>query len=123
MMKRVLVVDDSASETLDLSLMLNRNGYEVMLAESGEEGLKLAKEEMPDLVLMDIVMSGINGFQATRKLTKDPETNDIPVIMVTIKNQESDREWSKMQGASGFLVKPVPEAELINMIETVLDNA
>lgn len=119
-MKRVLVVDDSATETHHMSNILNRHGYEVMSADTGEAGVELAKKQPPDLVLMDIVMPGINGFQATRQLNKSPETKGIPVIMVTTKNQDSDREWSRKQGARGYLVKPVPENDLINTIETVL---
>lgn len=119
-MKRVLVVDDSATETFQLSNILSKYGYEVVSADTGEEGVEMAKKESPDLVLMDIVMPGINGFQATRQLTRDPDTKGIPVIMVTTKNQDSDREWSRKQGARGYLVKPVPERELISTIETVL---
>ena len=119
-MKKVLVVDDSATETYELSNILSKYGYEVYSAETGEAGVALARQSPPDLVLMDIVMPGINGFQATRQLTRDPATRGIPVIMVTTKNQESDREWSRKQGARGYLVKPVPEKELINTIETVL---
>ena len=119
-MKRVLVVDDSATETHQLSSMLSKHGYEVVSAETGEAGVALADKECPDLVLMDIVMPGINGFQATRQLHRNPRTSDITVIMVTTKNQDSDREWSRKQGARGYLVKPVPERELINTIETVL---
>ena len=119
-MKRVLVVDDSATETHQLSNILSKYGYEVVSAETGEAGVEMADKECPDLVLMDIVMPGINGFQATRQLHRNPRTSEIPVIMVTTKNQDSDREWSRRQGARGYLVKPVPERELINTIETVL---
>jgi twitching motility two-component system response regulator PilH len=119
-MKRVLVVDDSATETHQLVNILNKYGYEVVLADTGEAGVEIAGKESPDLVLMDIVMPGINGFQATRQLHRNPNTSDIPVIIVTTKNQDSDREWSRKQGARGYLVKPVPERELINTIEAVL---
>lgn len=119
-MKRVLVVDDSTTETHHISNILNKHGYEVVAAETGEAGVEIAKKESPDLVLMDIVMPGINGFQATRQLHRDPQTKSIPVVMVTTKNQDSDREWSRKQGAKGYLVKPVPEKDLINTIETIL---
>jgi twitching motility two-component system response regulator PilH len=119
-MKRVLVVDDSATEQYQMQSILSKHGYEVVSAETGEIGVEMAKEQTPDLVLMDIVMPGINGFQATRQLNRLPETKTIPVIMVTTKNQDSDREWSRKQGAKGYLVKPVPEKELIQTIETVL---
>lgn len=119
-MKRVLVVDDSTTETYLISSILSKHGYEVVSADTGERGVAIAKTESPDLVLMDIVMPGINGFQATRQLTRDPRTKSIPVVIVTTKNQDSDREWSRKQGAKGYLVKPVPEKELINTIETIL---
>jgi twitching motility two-component system response regulator PilH len=119
-MKKVLVVDDCATETHEISRILKKYGYDVFFAETGEAGVELADKESPDLVLMDIVMPGINGFQATRQLNRNPRTSSIPVIMVTTKNQASDREWSLKQGAKGYLVKPVPEKELINTIETVL---
>jgi len=119
-MKRVLVVDDSTTETYHISNILNKYGYEVVSADTGEQGVEKARTESPDLVLMDIVMPGINGFQATRQLHRDPQTKSIPVVMVTTKNQDSDREWSRKQGAKGYLVKPVPEKELINTIETIL---
>lgn len=120
-MKRVLVVDDSPTEAYQISNILNKHGYEVVAAESGEAAVELANEHTPDLVLMDIVMPGINGFQATRQLTRNPKTSDIPVIMVTTKNQPSDREWSRKQGARGYLVKPVPEKDLIETISNVLE--
>jgi twitching motility two-component system response regulator PilH len=120
-MKRVLVVDDSPTEAYQISNILNKHGYEVVAAESGEAAVELANEQIPDLVLMDIVMPGINGFQATRALTRNPKTREIPVIMVTTKNQPSDREWSRKQGARGYLVKPVPEKDLIDTIANVLD--
>lgn len=119
-MTRVLVVDDSPTETYKLTNILNKHGYEVIAAESGEEGVEIAKQECPDVVLMDIVMPGLNGFQATRQLSKDSKTSHIPVIMVTTKNQETDRVWSERQGAKGYLVKPVSENILIEAIKKVL---
>jgi twitching motility two-component system response regulator PilH len=119
-MKRVLVIDDSSTETHHISNILSKHGYEVVAAETGESGVEMARRHAPDLVLMDIVMPGINGFQATRQLHRDNATSDIPVIIVSMKNQESDREWSRKQGARGYLVKPVPEEELIGTIEKVL---
>ncbi len=121
-MKRVLVIDDSPTEAYQLSNILNKHGYEVVAAETGEIGVEMADSQAPDLVLMDIVMPGINGFQATRQLSRNPRTSGIPVIMVTTKNQPSDREWSRKQGARGYLVKPVPEKDLISTIETVLSD-
>lgn len=122
-MARVLIVDDSPTETYKMTDILSRHGYDVIAAESGEEGVAMAKKELPDLVLMDIVMPGINGFQATRQLTKNASTANIPVIIVTTKDQETDRLWGKRQGAKGYLAKPVDEKLLIKTIEEALAAA
>ncbi len=119
-MARILVVDDSPTETQAFRTMLEKNGHEVLSAENGADGVALARQEKPDVILMDIVMPGLNGFQATRQLTKDPSTQHIPVIIVTTKDQETDRVWGKRQGASGYLVKPVPEATLLSEIASVM---
>ncbi len=119
-MARVLIVDDSPTETYKMTDILSRNGYEVLAAESGEEGVELAKRELPDIVLMDIVMPGINGFQATRQLTKNASTSNIPIIIITTKDQETDKMWGKRQGAKGYLTKPVNEKLLIQTIEAAL---
>lgn len=119
-MARILVVDDSPTETEAFRSMLEKNGHEVLTAENGADGVALARQEKPDVVLMDIVMPGLNGFQATRQLTKDPETQHIPVIIVTTKDQETDRVWGKRQGASGYLVKPVSEGTLLSEIKSVM---
>lgn len=116
-MAKVLVVDDSQTEVFKLKEMLEKNGHCVLTAESGEEGVKVAKDEQPDVVLMDIVMPGLNGFQATRQLTKASDTAHIPVIMVTMKNQETDRVWGSRQGARAYLIKPVVEKDLVQAIE------
>jgi twitching motility two-component system response regulator PilH len=114
--KRVLVVDDSPTERFFLSDLLRKNGYEVLTAENGEQGVALAKSEKPDLVLMDVVMPGLNGFQATRQLSRDPETQKIPVIMCTTKDQETDRVWGMRQGAVEYVVKPVVAEALLGKI-------
>jgi twitching motility two-component system response regulator PilH len=119
-MARVLVVDDSPTETQAFKTMLEQHGHEVLNAENGADGVALARQELPDVVLMDIVMPGLNGFQATRQLTKDPDTKHIPVIIVTTKDQETDRVWGKRQGASGYLVKPVPAPRLMEEIASVM---
>jgi len=121
-MARILVVDDSPTETEVFRSMLEKNGHEVLTAENGADGVALAKQEKPDVVLMDIVMPGLNGFQATRQLTKDAETAHIPVVIVTTKDQETDRVWGKRQGASGYLVKPVAENILLSEINSVMAN-
>ena len=92
----------------------------MLVADSGETGVNLARKEMPDVVLMDIVMPGMNGFQATRQLTKTKETSHIPVIIVTTKDQETDRMWGARQGAKAYLTKPVTEKQLLSAIEQVV---
>lgn len=119
-MAHILIVDDSPTELHVLKGMLEKNGFEASSAENGEEGIAKAKEIKPDLVLMDVVMPGLNGFQATRKLSKDPETSAIPVIIVTTKDQETDRVWGMRQGAKEYVVKPVAEADLIAKIKSAL---
>jgi twitching motility two-component system response regulator PilH len=89
---------------------------------NAEEGLIKAREEKPDLILMDVVMPGMNGFQATRRLTKDPKTAAIPVIMITAKDQETDRIWGLRQGARDYVIKPVDETELMDKITALLQN-
>ncbi|MEK9713587.1 MAG: twitching motility response regulator PilH [Thalassolituus sp.] len=121
-MARILVVDDSPTETEAFRSVLERNGHEVLNAENGADGVAVARQELPDLVLMDIVMPGLNGFQATRQLTRSPETKNIPVVIVTTKDQETDRVWGKRQGASGYLVKPVSESRLLSEINTLLNS-
>ena len=118
-MAKVLIVDDSPTETRKLTSLLEKNGHKVITAESGEAGVKKAKAELPSLVLMDIVMPGLNGFQATRQLSKAPETSAIPVIIVTTKNQETDRVWGMRQGAKAYLTKPIDETELLSAISKV----
>ena len=119
-MARILIVDDSPTEMFKLSAMLEKNGYQVLKAENGADGVALARQEKPDAVLMDIVMPGLNGFQATRQLTKDSETSAIPVIIVTTKDQETDKVWGKRQGARDYLTKPIDETTLVNTLKSVL---
>lgn len=119
-MARVLIVDDSPTETYKLTGMLEKNGHTVLTAETGEGGVAMAKKELPDVVLMDIVMPGLNGFQATRQLTKADETANIPVIIVTTKDQETDRVWGLRQGAKAYLTKPIEEKMLLETIGSVL---
>jgi twitching motility two-component system response regulator PilH len=110
---KILIVDDSPTERFFLTDVLRKQGYDVITAESGEQGVAVAKQEKPDLILMDVVMPGLNGFQATRQLSRNPETEAIPVIMCTTKGQETDRVWGMRQGAVDYLVKPVVAEELI----------
>jgi twitching motility two-component system response regulator PilH len=119
-MARVLIVDDSATETQKMKSILTKNGHDAIVAEGGQEGVDMAKAELPDVVLMDIVMPGVNGFQATRQIKQNDSTSHIPVIIVTTKNQDTDRIWSQRQGAVGYLVKPIDEKQLLKAIKDVL---
>ncbi|GAB3262676.1 MAG TPA: response regulator [Chitinimonas sp.] len=114
--KKILIVDDSPTERHFLGELLTKNGFQVMTLESGEEAVARVKDIMPDLILMDVVMPGLNGFQATRTITKDDATAHIPVIMCTSKGQETDIVWGKRQGAKGYVVKPVNPEELLKQI-------
>ena len=114
--KKILVVDDSPTERHFLVELLSKNGYQVITAESGEDGIAKAKAELPDLVLMDVVMPGLNGYQATRTLTRDVATKNIPVIVCTSKGQETDKIWGLRQGAQDYMVKPLNGEELLAKI-------
>ena len=114
--KTILIIDDSATERHILSELLLSGGYEVSTAESGEQGIEKAKQSKPDLILMDVVMPGMNGFQATRALSKDEATKDIPVIICTAKNQETDKVWGMRQGAQDYVTKPVDGPALLAKI-------
>ncbi len=114
--KKILVVDDSPTERYFLVELLSKNGYQVLTAENGEEGVSKAKAEQPDLVLMDVVMPGVNGYQATRALNRDETTQHIPVILCTSKGLETDKIWGLRQGAVDYLVKPVDGDELLAKI-------
>jgi len=121
-MASILIVDDSPTEIHVLKTMLEKNGYTAITASSGEEGISTAKAEKPDLILMDVVMPGMNGFQATRALTRDAATSEIPIIIVTTKDQETDRVWGLRQGAKDYVTKPAEEKDLISKISQALGN-
>lgn len=114
---KILLVDDSKTELHVLSEMLTKRGYQVRTAENGEEALRRLQEEKPDLIMMDVVMPGQNGFQLTRAITRDPLFADVPVIICTSKNQETDRVWGMRQGARDYVVKPVNAEELLTKIK------
>ena len=121
-MSKVLIIDDSPTEVHILKGFLENENHEVIVAQDGKTGIELAEAEMPDLILMDVVMPGVNGFQATRKLSRNEKTSGIPVIMVTTKSQETDRIWGMRQGAVDYLVKPVKEKELNGKISEILNR-
>ncbi len=119
-MARILVVDDSPTETHQFVNALAKDGHQVLTAASGSDGISIAAEEKPDVILMDVVMPGINGFQATRQLTRSETTAHIPVIIVSSKSQDADRVWGERQGACGYLTKPVDDRTLIETVNDVL---
>jgi len=119
-MALILIVDDSPTEVHVIRKALERHGYQTAAAADGAEGIRLAKSMKPDLILMDIVMPGVNGFQATRTLANDPDTKRIPVIMVTSKSQETDRIWGMRQGAVDYLIKPVTPEKLVEKAQAAL---
>ena len=122
-MPRVLIVDDSPTETYKFKEMLEKHGFDIITADNGADGVAVARQEKPDVVLMDVVMPGLNGFQATRQLSKGPDTQHIPVIIVTTKDQETDKVWGRRQGASDYLTKPVDEQVLLDTIKRVMSGS
>lgn len=120
-MTTVLVVDDSPSEMARFRDILTKHNFTVIEASNGEEGCVKATEYLPDVILMDIVMPEVNGFQATRRITRSKTTSHIPVIMVSTKNQETDCLWGKRQGAKEYLTKPIQEQELIQVIRSLVE--
>src|ERR1700745_144737 len=114
--KRILIVDDSPTERHVLNDLLTKAGFEVVSSDSGEDAIHKSKLAKPDLILMDVVMPGLNGFQATRAISRDPETKSIPIILCTSKSQETDKIWGLRQGARDYIMKPVKRKELLAKI-------
>ena len=117
--QKILLVDDSKTELRHLSELLGKRGFEVRTAENGEDAMKRLGEETPDLILMDVVMPGQNGFQLTRAIARNPQYAAVPIILCTSKNQETDRVWGMRQGARDYIVKPVNAAELMAKISAL----
>jgi twitching motility two-component system response regulator PilH len=113
---KILLVDDSRTDLHHLSTLLGNCGYEVSTAQNGDEALRHLSLNRPDLILMDVVMPGQNGFQLTRTITRDPRYAGLPVIMCTSKNQETDRVWGLRQGARDYVVKPIDADDLLAKI-------
>ena len=119
-MARILIVDDSPSQLLGIRRIVEKLGHIAVTAEDGAAGVEAAKREKPDLILMDVVMPNLNGFQATRAITRDPTTQHIPIILVTTKDQDTDRVWGIRQGAKAYITKPFNEVELTELIEQLI---
>jgi twitching motility two-component system response regulator PilH len=117
--QKILVVDDSASQRMLVAAVLTKEGHQVIMACDGEEAVRMAKSELPDLIIMDIVMPGLNGFQATRAITNDEATWHIPVILLTSKDMDSDRVWALRQGATAFMNKPLDHVALLELVNTL----
>jgi twitching motility two-component system response regulator PilH len=117
--RKILIVDDSPTERHVLNDMLTKSGYEVVASDNGEDAILKAKSLKPDLILMDVVMPDMDGYQATRTITRDEETKDIPVILCTSKSQETDKLWGLRQGARSYVLKPVDEKDLLSKITAV----
>ncbi|MCC7248890.1 MAG: response regulator [Lysobacter sp.] len=115
-MARILIVDDSPSQLMGIRRIVEKLGHEALVAEDGAAGVEVAKREIPDLILMDVVMPNLNGFQATRTISREPTTKHIPIVLVTTKDQDTDRVWGMRQGARAYLTKPFSEIELSNTI-------
>ena len=117
--KKILVVDDSPTERLALTEILARNGYAVVTADSGEDAISKSRSELPDLILMDVVMPGMNGYQATRTISRWETTRGIPIIMCTSKGLETDKIWGMRQGAYDYIVKPLDHISLLERIKSI----
>jgi twitching motility two-component system response regulator PilH len=116
----ILIVDDSPTEVHVMKKALEKGGFTTAPAGDGQEGVRLAREMHPDLIFMDIVMPGMNGYQATRAIVNDPDTKRIPIVMVTSKGHDTDRVWGLRQGAVDYLVKPVSPDVLVEKAQSTL---
>jgi twitching motility two-component system response regulator PilH len=117
--RKILIVDDSPTERHVLNDLLTKAGFEVVTSDNGEDAILKSKQVKPDLILMDVVMPGLNGFQATRAISRDPDTRAIPIILCTSKSQETDKIWGLRQGARDYVVKPVDRDELLDKINAL----
>ncbi len=121
-MARILIVDDSPSQLMGMKRIVEKLGHEALTAEDGAAGVEAAKTGKPDLILMDVVMPNLNGFQATRAISKEATTSHIPIVLVTTKDQETDKVWGMRQGAKAYITKPFNEAQLVEVINGLLNG-
>ncbi|TAL83227.1 MAG: response regulator [Rhodanobacter sp.] len=122
-MANILIIDDSPTDVRVFTTLLERAGHKVDAVNSAEEGIERVRSDLPDLIIMDVIMPGMNGFQATRTLTRDPATSTVPIVMITTKSMETDRVWGMRQGARAFITKPVNEKELLACINDLSAGA
>ncbi len=121
-MAKILIIDDSPTDVHVYGKLLQENGYDVISAANAEQGIETAKAELPDLILMDVIMPGMNGFQATRSLSRDEVTAHIPVIIISTKAMETDKVWGMRQGAKDYVTKPVKDSVLLKKIQAQLGS-
>ncbi|WP_426688939.1 response regulator [Rhodanobacter ginsengiterrae] len=121
-MANILIIDDSPTDVRVFTTLLERAGHQVTAVSAAEDGIERVRADLPDLVIMDVIMPGMNGFQATRTLTRDPKTQNVPIVMITTKSMETDRVWGLRQGARAFITKPVNEKELLACINELLPS-
>lgn len=119
-MALILVADDSPTEVYTLKKILEKHNHKIIVAEDGQQAIELTEARRPNLIVMDVVMPNLNGFQTTRHLSKNPDTRNIPIVIVSSKNQESDKLWGFRQGAKGYLGKPIDEALLMDQVNKLL---
>ena len=122
-MARILIVDDSPSQLMGIRRIVEKLGHEALTAEDGAAGVEAAKREIPDMILMDVVMPNLNGFQATRSITREASTKHIPIVLVTTKDQDTHRVWGMRQGAKASISKPFSETELADFIQQTLGES
>ena len=122
-MANILIIDDSPTDVRVFTTLLERAGHRVDAVNNAEDGIERVRVTQPDLVIMDVIMPCMNGFQATRTLTRDPVTAGVPIVIITTKSMETDRVWGMRQGAKAFITKPVNEKELLACIDELLPNA
>lgn len=121
-MALILIADDSPTEIYILKKILEKHNHQIIIAEDGQQAIELTKSKRPNLIVMDVVMPNLNSFQTTRQLSKDPNTSNIPIVIVSSKDQETDKLWGLRQGAKGYLSKPITEELLMSKVNTLLGN-
>ena len=121
-MANILIIDDSPTDIRVFTTLLEKAGHQVAAVGTAEEGIERVRADLPDLVILDVIMPGMNGFQATRTLTRDPVTSSVPIVMITTKSMETDQVWGLRQGARAFITKPVSEKDLLACINDLLPS-